>query len=91
MDAKTAKMAYRPLGLGSSVLGGAVAGVVVKQVWRHLSDNDDAPSALQAEYPWRDVLVAAGVQGAVFGVVKAVIDRFGAQAFERLTGHWPGD
>lgn len=91
MDAKTAQLAYRPLGLGSSVLGGALAGVVVKQVWRRVSDNDDAPSALQSEYRWRDVLVAAAMQGAVFGVIKAVIDRKGAQAFERVTGHWPGD
>lgn len=91
MGNKKAMIAYRPLGLGSSVLGGLLAGVVVKQVWRHVSDEDDAPGALQSEYGWRDVLVAAAVQGAVYAVIKAVIDRKGAQAFERVTGQWPGD
>ena len=35
-------------------------------------------------------LVAAAVQGAVFGTVKAVIDRGGAYGFKRITGVWPG-
>jgi hypothetical protein len=34
--------------------------------------------------------VAAAVHGAVFGVVKAGIDRVGARAFQRWTGDWPG-
>ena len=39
----------------------------------------------------REVLIAAAVQGAIFALVKAVIDRGGARAFERWTGEWPGD
>jgi hypothetical protein len=30
------------------------------------------------------------MQGAIFSVVKTVIDRQGARLFERLTGEWPG-
>ena len=29
--------------------------------------------------------------GAIFAVVKATLDRKGAQAFEKVTGVWPGD
>jgi hypothetical protein len=36
------------------------------------------------------VVTAAIIQGAVFGAVKALIDRAGATGFERLTGVWPG-
>jgi hypothetical protein len=35
-------------------------------------------------------LVAAAIQGAIFSVVKTVIDRQGARLFERWTGEWPG-
>ena len=33
---------------------------------------------------------AAAVQGAIFSVVKTVIDRQGARMFEKWTGEWPG-
>jgi Protein of unknown function (DUF4235) len=92
MANKAAKIAYRPIGLVSSIAGGLVAGIAFKQVWKRVGDDqDDAPSALQSEYTWREVLVAAAVQGAIYAVVKAAIDRGGAKAFERWTGEWPGD
>lgn len=86
-----AKIAYRPVGLAGSMLAGAAAGVVVKQIWGRVADEDDAPDALQAEYGLGEVLLSAAVQGMVFAVIKAAMDRGGARLFERLTGAWPGD
>jgi hypothetical protein len=86
-----AKLAYRPFGLVSGIAGGVIAGVIFKQIWKRVKDEDDAPGALQSEYSWGDVLLAAAVQGAIFAVVKAAVDRAGAHAFERWTGEWPGD
>lgn len=37
------------------------------------------------------MLPAAAAQGAVFGLVKATVDRGGAEGFRKLTGVWPGD
>ncbi|HEY5848469.1 MAG TPA: DUF4235 domain-containing protein [Microlunatus sp.] len=86
-----AKIAYRPIGLVGSVLAGAAAGAVVKQIWRRVADEDDTPGALESEYRLRTVLLGAALQGVVFAVVKAALDRGGARLFERLTGAWPGD
>jgi len=88
---KAAKLAYRPVGLASSVIGGLVAGALFKQVWRRTPGPDDAPDPLEAEYTFREVLLAAAIQGAIFGLVKAAIDRGSARAFQRWTGEWPGD
>jgi hypothetical protein len=90
---KPAKILYRPIGLVSSVVGGLVAGAVFRQVWKRAAPGPtaDAPKALESEYTLRQVLAAAAVQGAVFAVVKAAIDRGGARAFQRWTGEWPGD
>jgi len=88
----SARILYRPVGLAGSVVGGIVAGQVFKQVWKHATPgSDDAPKALESEYSLRDVLVAAAIQGAIFAVVKAAVDRGGARGFQHLTGVWPGD
>ena len=86
-----AKLVYRPFGLLYSVLGGILAGAVFKRLWKVYSGEKDPPKAKESEYGWKEVLPAALLQGAIFGLVKAAIDRGGARAFERLTGTWPGD
>lgn len=86
-----AKALYTPLGILFGVLGGIIGGAIFKQVWKLVTGQEDAPAARQSEYGWREVLPAAAVQGAIFAVVKAAVDRGGARAFEKLTGIWPGD
>jgi hypothetical protein len=91
MSNKTAKLAYRPVGLLTSLAAGSVASAIFKQIWKRVAHEDDAPDALQSEYTFGKVLLAAAIQGAIFAVVKAAIDRGGARGFEKLTGSWPGN
>ena len=86
-----AKALYAPFGILFGVLGGLIGGAVFKQVWKLVSNEEDAPAAREAEHSWGEVLPAAAVQGAIFAVTKAAVDRGGAKGFERLTGIWPGD
>jgi hypothetical protein len=74
-----------------SVLGGILAGVIFKQLWKLVSNEEEAPKARESEYSWKEILPAAMLEGALFGFVKAAIDRGGARAFEKATGTWPGD
>jgi len=84
------KLIYKPFGLLVSVVGGLLAGALFKRVWRALADEDEAPRAKDRDRTWQEVVVAAAIQGAVFGGVKALVDRAGAAGFEGLTGVWPG-
>lgn len=86
-----AKVLYTPFGILFGVLGGIIGGAIFKQIWKLVTDQDDAPAARESEYGWSEVLPAAAVQGAIFAVVKAAVDRGGARGFEKLTGVWPGD
>ncbi|MDO9380378.1 MAG: DUF4235 domain-containing protein [Nocardioidaceae bacterium] len=88
----SAKILYRPFGIVSSILGGLLASTIFKQVWKRASpgDKSDPPKPLESEYPIKELMVAALIQGAIYSVVKASIDRGGARLFERWTGEWPG-
>ena len=90
---KSAKILYRPWGLAVSLLGGLIAGEIFQQVWKQLDpdSSEDPPKPLESEYRLRKILVAAAIQGAIFTVVRALINRGGARVFERWTGEWPGD
>ncbi len=85
------KLAYKPFAMLFSVLGGILAGALFKQTWKRVGGREDAPKAKESEYGWREILAAAALQGAVFGLIKAAVDRSGARAYEKLTGTWPGD
>lgn len=85
------KLLYKPVSVLVSVLGGLLAGVVFKQLWKLAARADDAPKATDAQRGWREILAAAALQGAVYGLVKAAIDRGAATGTRRLTGFWPGD
>ena len=88
---KGAKLAYRPIGLIGGILAGTLSGIVFKQLWKAIANEDDAPGALQSEYSTTEVVIAAAIQGAIFAATKAAIDRAGARTFTKLTGSWPGD
>jgi len=91
MKASTATLAYRPVGMLTSLAAASLAGAIFKQIWRRVAGEDDAPDALQSEYPLGQVLLAASIEGVIFAVIKALIDRGGAKGFEKLTGSWPGN
>ncbi len=89
----SAKILYRPVGIISGLVAGVIAGAIFDQVYKKATHGDadvDPPGALQSEYSVKEILAAAAVQGAIFAVVKAVIQRGGARVFERATGEWPG-
>jgi len=84
------KLLYKPFSVAFGVAGGILAGMLFKQVWKLVAGEDDAPDATSEEYGWGEVLAAAAIQGAIFAVVKAAVDRGGAAGVRKLTGEWPG-
>ncbi|MFD5918027.1 DUF4235 domain-containing protein [Kitasatospora sp. NPDC058201] len=80
---------YKPFGLLAGALGGVLAGALFRRLWKLVGGEDDAPSPTDEDRSWRGVLTAAALQGAVFALVKAAVDRGGAVGIRRLTGTWP--
>jgi predicted metal-dependent enzyme (double-stranded beta helix superfamily) len=85
------KIMYKPIGMLVGVLGGLAANMVFNKVWARVAGGGEAPDATDKKATWGQVLLAATIQGAIFGVVKAAIDRGGAEGYRKVTGEWPDD
>ena len=85
------KIVYKPVGMLVGILGGVLATTVFNKVWGAVGPGDEAPDATDKRATWGQVLLAATIQGAIFGVVKAAVDRAGATGYRKVTGEWPDD
>jgi len=86
-----AKLVYRPLSMVVSILGGILASAIFKRIWKLAPGEDEAPKATDAGKSWPEVLAAAALQGAIFAVVTAAVERLAAEGTQSLTGTWPGE
>lgn len=89
MSRRNQKLLYRPVGIVLGIGAGALAGALFKQIWKIASGDDDAPDAMDEGRGWGEILAAAAIQGAIFAVVRAAVDRSGAVGVRRVTGRWP--
>jgi hypothetical protein len=79
-----AKLAYKPFGIAFGLLGGLLAGRVFGVIWKRISNEDDTPQPLSDDYSTREVLLAATIQGAIFGLIKTAVDRYGMKGVRRF-------
>ncbi|MEU4097144.1 DUF4235 domain-containing protein [Streptomyces sp. NPDC026673] len=87
---KPAKIVYRPVGMALGAVSGLIADALFKRAWKALGHEQDAPDAMDEDRAWAGVLTSAALQGAIFALAKAAVDRAGATAARRLTGVRPG-
>jgi Protein of unknown function (DUF4235) len=85
------KLLYRPVSMLVSLVGGMLAGAIFRKAWKLAAGQEEAPKATDAAKGWPEVLIAAAVQGAIFAVVSATVERLAAHGARSLTGTWPGE
>lgn len=85
------KLLNKAVGMVVSVVGGMLARSLFKKIWKAVTGEEDAPTPTDARRGWGEILVAAALQGAIFAVVQAALDRGTAEGTSKLTGVWPGE
>jgi hypothetical protein len=74
----------------TGVAGGLLAEKVFNQIWNRLSDTDQPPpEPKDLNRSTRAALAAAGLQGLVFGLVRAAVDRASARGYQAVTHESP--
>ena len=84
------KMLYKAVGVLAGVLGGMLASAIVRKVWELTPGHDEAPEAIDTRRSWGEILTAAALQGAIFAVIRAAVERAAAAGTEKLAGEEPG-
>ncbi|MCW0216645.1 MAG: DUF4235 domain-containing protein [Pseudonocardia sp.] len=77
------RLAYKPIGIVSGLVGGLIAGQVFDQIWKRISNEDETPEPLSPKYSTREVLLAATLQGAIFGLIRTAVNRYGMKAYRK--------
>jgi len=74
------------LGFANGLVGGAIAGALFSRLWRAVANEDEVPQPTALDHKLREVLIVGALQGAVFGLVKALLSRVTSQSYQRITG-----
>jgi hypothetical protein len=77
------RLAYKPFGVVSGLVGGLIAGQVFDLIWKRLSNEAETPEPLSPKYSTREVLLAATLQGAIFGLIRTAVNRYGMKAYRK--------
>lgn len=87
---EVSKGLYMPLQIATSVAGGLLAGKLFTEIWQRLSPSDlEPPDPKDLDRSGREAITAAALQGLVFGLVRAAVDRAGAHGYRAVTSESP--
>jgi hypothetical protein len=77
-----------------SILGGLAAGQLAKKVFDFIwgrFDEEDAPRPKHREISMPKLAAALLIEGALFRLVKGLVDHGSRRGFAKATGNWPGE
>lgn len=84
------KIVFAPIGIIAGLLAGIAAQKAFEKLWA-VFDDEEAPAPDQREVAVPKLVAALLVEGAIFRLVKGLVDRGTRSGFASLTGSWPGE
>jgi len=84
------KVLFTPVSIISGLLAGLLASKLFEFIWGRVA-GEEAPEPEHRDISWPALIVAMMLEGAVFRVVRGVVNHGSRVAFARATGSWPGE
>ena len=84
------KLLFRPVAIVSGLLAGLIGRKTFALLWRAVDDRQP-PLPENRRASVGKLALALSLQGAVFSLVKGLVDHASRRWFASFTGRWPGD
>jgi len=85
-----AKLLFIPVSIVSGLLAGLIGKKAFEAIWGKI-DDQEPPAPEHREIDLRRMALALAIQGAIFTVVRGVVDHAMRVWFFRRTRRWPGE
>jgi hypothetical protein len=84
------KLLFTPIGILAGLAAGFVAQKGFDRIWAFF-DEEEAPEVEDREVSYPKLALALLLEGAIFRLVKGMVDRGARVGFASTTGRWPGE
>jgi hypothetical protein len=84
------KFIFAPISIVLGLIAGTLGKKLFEQVWG-LIDDEEPPKPEHREFSWPKLISALVVEGAIFRLVKGLVDHGTRTSFAKVTGSWPGE
>ncbi len=84
------KIVFTPISIVIGLVAGMVGKKIFEQIWG-LIDEEEPPRPEHREFSWPKLIAALIIEGAIFRLVKGLVDHGTRTTFARATGAWPGE
>jgi hypothetical protein len=84
------KVLFIPIGILAGLAAGFAAQKGFERIWAVI-DEEEAPEVEDREVSYPKLIAALALEGAVFRLVKGMVDRGARSGFASVTGTWPGE
>jgi hypothetical protein len=84
------KILFAPIGILAGLAAGFAAQKGFERIWA-IVDDEQAPEVENRDVSYPKLVLALLLEGAIFRLVKGMVDRGARLGFASLTGSWPGE
>jgi hypothetical protein len=84
------KLIFAPISIVLGLIAGLIGKKIFEQVWG-LIDEVEPPKPEHREFSWPKLIGALVLEGAIFRLVKGLVDHGTRTSFANFTGSWPGE
>ncbi len=84
------KLVFLPFSIGGGLLAGLIGKKIFGLMWG-LIDDQEPPQSQHRHVHLGKLALALAIDGALFSLLKGLVDHGSRHAFARLTGSWPGE
>ncbi len=83
-------MLFAPVSIAAGLIAGLLGRKLFETAWGFV-DDEEPPDAEHREISIPKLVAALAIEGAIFRLVKGLVDHGARRSFRRATGAWPGE